>query len=176
MAVTLLRSQLLTFCNNFFIESLLFSVYSLSTDCTENTVLFSWNNRKCNARIISSICIICWLVSLVNGLRIKLFQRQSYDAANSVCSAFDTLREGNKQAIFSNLNDNANVNRTRLISDAKIQHQKSEVNKMIWMGKCLQKWILFRNFAQTEFIVRWATYSCLTVIVQLAEDHQSVEC
>ena len=43
------------------------------------------------------------------------------------------------------------------------------------MGKRLQIILSFRNFAQTEVNVRWASYSRSTVIVQLTEDHQSVE-
>ena len=39
------------------------------------------------------------------------FLPQSYDAANSVCSAIDMLRkENNKQVIFSNVNDDDNDN------------------------------------------------------------------
>ena len=62
-----------------------------------------------------------------------------------------------------------------IFDTAKVIHEKSEVNKIIWMGKCLQKWILFRNFAQTDVIVRWASYSCSTIIIQLSEDHQSID-
>lgn len=43
------------------------------------------------------------------------------------------------------------------------------------MGKSLQITLSFRNFAQTENIVRWTSYSRSTVIVQLTDDHQSVE-
>ena len=43
------------------------------------------------------------------------------------------------------------------------------------MGKCLQITLSFRNFAQTEVNVRWASYSRSTTIIQLTDDHQSVE-
>lgn len=69
-----------------------------------------------------------------------------------------------------------NVNHTtHLISDAKIQHRESEVNNIISMCKRLQITLSFRNFAQTENIVRWASYSRSNVIIQLTDDHQSVE-
>ena len=43
------------------------AIYYFVNGLHGNTVLFSWNNRKCNARIICSFCIIRRLVSLVNG-------------------------------------------------------------------------------------------------------------
>lgn len=43
------------------------------------------------------------------------------------------------------------------------------------MGKRLQITLSFRNFAQMEVVVLWASYSRSTVIVQLTDDLQSVE-
>ena len=43
------------------------------------------------------------------------------------------------------------------------------------MCKRLQITLSFRNFAQTEVVVRWASHSRSIVIIQLTDDHQSVE-
>ena len=54
---------------------------------------------------------------------------QSYDAANSVCSAIDRLRkENNKQVIFSNVNDddNDNINYTASIRPQRYNPTKAE--------------------------------------------------
>ena len=52
---------------------------------------------------------------------------QSYDAANSVCSAIDRLRkENNKQVIFSNVNDDDNINYTASIRPQRYNPTKAE--------------------------------------------------
>ena len=57
------------------------------------------------------------------------FLPQSYDAANSACSAIDMLRkENNKQVIFSNVNDddNDNINYTASIRPQRYNPTKAE--------------------------------------------------
>ena len=55
------------------------------------------------------------------------FLPQSYDAANSVCSAIDRLRkENNKQVIFSNVNDDDNINYTASIRPQRYNPTKAE--------------------------------------------------
>ena len=42
--------------------------------------------------------------------------------------------------------------------------------------KSLQKYLLFRNFAQSKVVVRWATANYSFTINQLDDDHRSVVC
>ena len=62
-----------------------------------------------------------------------------------------------------------------IVAATKVIRWKSEVNNIISMCKSLQIALSFPNFAQTEVIVRWASYSRMTVIVQLTDDHKSVD-
>ena len=55
------------------------------------------------------------------------FLPQSYDAANSVCSAIDMLRkENNKQVIFSNANDDDNINHAASIRPQRYNPTEAE--------------------------------------------------